>query len=308
MKRTMKAWFGVTLLFAAYGAIGFGGDVLSELLAQDRAPRESVAGSAPDVAVDRGLERRHALAVRVRQSADCRYELDREVEIPVSDASLLSIVAGSGELAVEGRAGQSQVLAVGRVCASDEAYLEDLQVTVERVGSEIVLSAHYPESRGWGGRGTARIDLDVSMPLGMAVDIDDSSGSMEVFGSGDLGIDDSSGSIHVVGANGSVRIDDSSGGLEVRDVAGDVELRDGSGGIDVRDVQGIVRVSDGSGGIEIAEVDQDVVVEADGSGSIDVRSVGGDFVVERDGSGGIRYSDIEGRVDVPADERRRRGG
>ena len=306
---TTRTGFRVGLLFAVYGAIGFGGEYLTGLLAQDHAPGDAPVriGTEGDADVGVALERELATAVRVRQSRECAYAVEREVAIPVSDARLLSIDAGSGELVVEGRAGQSEVLAVGRVCASHEEYLEDLRLSVERVGSEIVLSAHYPESRRWSGRSTARIDLEVSMPLGMALDIDDSSGSMEVFASGDLRVEDSSGSILVVGANGSVRIEDSSGELEIRDVAGDVEVSDGSGEIDVRDVQGTVRVRDGSGGIDVAEVDQDVIIEGDGSGGIDVRNVGGSLLVERDGSGGIRYGDIEGPVDIPADKLRRGG-
>lgn len=308
MMTRVRAGLRVASLFVAYGTLGAGGDFAASLLAEDGGPRGVPAHIEADVAaeVERDLE--HAPAVRLRaRDADCAYELERRISLPAGDAELLGILAGSGELAVEGRAGLEDVEVVGRVCASHEEYLEDLQVTLEQAGTEIVLTAHYPESRSGRGRNTARIDLLVGVPLGMPVDIDDSSGSIETFGTGALRIDDSSGSVRVVGTSGSVRIDDSSGELEVRDAAGDVEVSDGSGEIEIGDVQGSVRVRDGSGGIDVTEVDRDVIIEDDGSGGIEVRNVGGAFVVEDDGSGGIRYSDVAGRVDIPADARRRGG-
>ncbi len=239
------------------------------------------------------------------------YEVERRATMAASASSRLRVAAGSGELQVEGRADLDQVRVVGSVCASEEAYLETLQVTVERRGDEIEVRAHYPDSRDRtrrSGRDVARIDLVIEVPLNMAADLDDSSGSMYVRGLGDVRIDDSSGSITVEGLNGSLTIDDSSGEIEVRDVSGNVTIDDGSGDIDVADVGGSVRLQDGSGSIRAVEVDRDVIVERDGSGSIDVRDVAGDFTVQRDGSGSVRHSGVQGRVDIPPKKGRRGRG
>lgn len=307
MMKKKRGALRVAGLLVAYSAVGAGGEYVAGLLARDPAPgaRTIRPQATAPVDIENEVERAVAFALGTGHR-DCAFEAERELSLAADDAALLSIDAGSGDLVVEGRAGVEHVAATARVCATHEEDVEQLRVTIERVGGEIVLTAHYPDSRR-GGSGTARIDLDVAMPLGMPVDIDDSSGSIEVFGTGDLEIDDSSGSIRVMGANGSVRVEDSSGGLEIRDVAGDVEIADGSGEIDVQDVEGSLRVRDGSGGIAAAEIESDVVIDDDGSGSIDVRNVGGNFVVEDDGSGSIRYSDVAGRVDIPADERRRGG-
>ena len=318
----------VLSLFLGYSLIGFGGDYAVGLLAQDiDAVQEyqydydvavevdvadvvvevEVADVMVEVEVDVDVDFDPVqVDVQVRRGGSCSYELDRTFTIPVSGVTRLVINAGSGELSVEGRPGLGQIEVVGRVCASREAGVEELTLSVETVGSEVILSAHYPNRNNWRGNNTAKIDLTVLMPLGMDVDIDDSSGSMEVLGSGNLRVEDSSGSIQISGVNGSVYVDDSSGGIEIEHVSGDVDVRDGSGEIDIRDVQGTVRLSDGSGGIDVAEVEQDVIVEGDGSGSIRVRGVGGDFVVLRDGSGGISHSDVRGTVDIPEDKRRRR--
>ena len=303
----MTSGMRVAALFLAYGAIGAGGEYAVSLFAQDAGPEfrfehdvrvdvDVVVDVDPDIQVD----------IQIRHTSQCSFALDRELTLPTSLANQLVIRAGAGELNVEGRQGLDEVRVVASVCASNEEYLDDLTVTLEQSGTDVILSTHYPERRNnWRGNNTARIDLLIEMPLGMDVDIDDSSGSMDVRGTGDLRIDDSSGSIRVSGANGSVYVDDSSGDISGRDVAGDVDIEDGSSSIEVIDVQGSVRIEDGSGNIDIREVDQNVVID-DGSGSIDVSNVGGDLIVEDDGNGSINYSGVEGTVDIPEDKRRRR--
>ncbi len=231
-----------------------------------------------------------ALVALLGGGADhCDYSLARDLTLPVTAVSLVDIRAGSGDLHVEGMDGLDEIRVEGRVCASDEALLEDLTISAETDGGTAFIQTNYPDQRDRGWRGwTASIDLVVLVPTGMAVEIDDSSGNMEVRGTGDLRIDDSSGSIYVEDILGSVEVDDSSGGLDIEGVDGDVRVSDGSGGIDVTDVTG------------------DVIIDEDGSGSIEVRDVGQNFTVRRDGSGGIRHSGVRGTVDIP--ERRRRGG
>jgi len=308
----------VAALFLGYGALGLSGDYAVGLLGSDHNDHNDhalhiehavhVEHVEHAVDVEAILEDvRVAVDVQVRHSGECEYVVDREVSISAAAGQLLRLKAGSGELRVEGREGLSEVRAVGTACASDESFLDELTLTIEQVSGEIVLTAHYPESRSWSGNRTAKIDLVVEMPLGMSADIDDSSGSMEIMGSGALNIDDSSGSILVRDATGTVDIDDSSGEVEVFGVAGDVHVDDGSGGIEIRDVAGSVYLEDGSGSISVEEVGQNVVVDNDGSGSINVQNVQGDFLVRNDGSGGIRHSGVEGSVDVPEDRRSRRG-
>jgi hypothetical protein len=309
----MRNGLRAAALFAAYGTIGFGGDYAAALLAQepggDDLEVRVVTETEPMVDVVVDVRPEVFVDVQVRHSSECSYTEAREMTIRADDLSRLGIDAGSGELRVEGRQGLSDVVVTAVACASVEEWLDELTVTVDETTDGVQLIAHYPERQGWRGRdNTARLDLTVLVPLGFAVEIDDSSGGIEVTGTGDLRIADSSGSISARGVNGSVSIDDSSGEVDVADVSGDVDVEDSSGGIRVVDVQGSVLLRDGSGGIEVSDVDQDVIVESDGSGSIDARRILGDFAVGRDGSGSIRYEDVGGRVDVPEDKRRRRRG
>lgn len=292
----------VVALFGMYGAIGYGGDWAFALLDDGEqgvvvdvvAEPEMVV--EPDVAVDVAVESEVVVdvrptivsRVRVQHQGSCSYETSHEFSVAADGLGMIAIDAGAGDLHVEGQPGLEEVVIVGLVCASEEAWLDDLRVTAEeRSEGRLVIGTHYPDRSEREGDHTASIDLTVLVPLGMNVDIDDSSGDIDAIRTGDLRIDDSSGSVRVSDAEGDVWIDDSSGGVEVRGVRGDLAIEDGSGNVEAADVGGDVLVSDGSG-------------------SIDVRNVGGDFTVARDGSGSIRHSGIEGRIDVP--ERRRRGG
>lgn len=285
-RKTMIGGFGTATLFMALGTIGVSGAI--------GAPSARGVGSWIEEASG--------------EQDRCSYEDIREMSASAANVRRLGVEAGSGELRVEGRPELDEIRVEARVCASSQELLDELQVTLdESRGGALTVVTHYPDRDGWRGGGrTARIDLTVVMPRGLAVDIDDSSGEMTVSGTGALRIDDSSGSIRVTEVSGDVRIDDTSGDLDVRDVVGDVEIDDGSGGLTVLDIEGDLRLRDGSGGIEVSGVDGSVLVDADGSGSIDVADVAGDFTVARDGSGSIRHRGVEGRVDIPA--RRRRGG
>jgi hypothetical protein len=304
----------VAALFLGYGLVGLGGDYAVGLLAQDHTPARGVRVRVKEPAVDvRVAEPVVRARVQVRGSGDCRYQAERTIQIDASASQRLQVDAGAGALKVVGVEGLTEVRAVGHACASDEGYLEDLQVTVADHSGRLALETHYPEHRGigWRGEDYARIDLTVEVPKGMSVDLSDSSGDLEVSGTGALNIDDSSGSILVRDVGGPVNIDDSSGEIDVSRVEGDVNIEDGSGGIGIRDVQGSVRLEDGSGGIDVANVGRNVTVADDGSGSIEVRDVKGDFTVRNDGSGGIRYSGVQGTVSIPRDKqegRHRHGG
>lgn len=298
----------ILALFTVYSGIAFVGSYAAGLFAEG--PREVEAVVEREVDRDVRVERivevqvRPEILSRIESHLSDRCDVSRDLErtVPAEDISRLTVHAGSGELRIEGHADLDEIVVVGRACASDEAYLEELTVSAEARDGGVTLETHYPDRRGWGS-GRASIDLVVLVPAGLAVDVDDSSGGMVVEGTGPLRIDDSSGAIRIADVRGSVVIDDSSGGIEVRSVEGGLTLDDGSGGIDVRAVTGTVRIRDGSGSIEVVQAGADVIVESDGSGSIGVRDVAGSFRVERDGSGGIRHADVRGSVEIPREDR-----
>ncbi len=232
-------------------------------------------------------------------AGDCGYRAERTAVVSASDADLVRIAAGAGSLRIEGRPGLSEVRIRGEACASEARYLEGIRLRAERSGGEVRIETLMPEMSGF-GRKSATLDLVVEVPERLPLDVDDSSGDVEVRRVAALRLSDSSGGIEVSEVAGDVEVDDSSGDIRLRGVRGNVRLSDSSGGIDVRDVAGSVRVeADGSGDIEISDVGRDVVIDRDSSGGIHVANVEGDFVVERDGSGGIRHQDVGGTVRIP---------
>lgn len=230
--------------------------------------------------------------------ADCNHS--RKLAISPIDASGVKIVridASAGSLEVVGSATHT-IRAGGKACASTTSRLEGIELTADRRGDEVLIRVEIESTHGsFFRRSYASLDLQVELPLGMNVEIEDGSGGIEISGVGALDIDDGSGPI-TVKDSGAVRIDDGSGGIHLMNIRGDVSIEDGSGEIVVRNVAGSVRVDDGSGSLEISGAGGDVIIVDDGSGSIRVTDIRGDLRVGDHGSGGLSFDRIDGKVSV----------
>ena len=230
----------------------------------------------------------------------CHVQEPRGETVDAAGATLVRVEAKAGSLRITGESGLDEVQARGTACAENERALEKVQLRADRSGDEVRVVVETPE--GWGDSGALHLELRV--PEGLAVDVEDSSGEIEVDDVASLRVKDGSGEIDITGVQGDVSIEDGSGEIDLVDVGGDVRIRDRSGDIDIKDVRGTVTVEeDGSGGIEIVGVGEDVLIGRDGSGSIRVRDVEGDFTVEKDGSGSIEHEGVKGRVNIPSSKR-----
>ena len=218
---------------------------------------------------------------------DCAYTADREASLDAGGVRVVRIDAKAGALRVEGRTGLTRVEARGTACASSESVLDRIRLVATRQGDVIVVKVDIPDGSAWSWNEQARLDLAVSVPRMMPLEVDDGSGSAVL--------------AHV----GPLKMRDGSGELTVSDVAGDLSIEDGSGSIEVDGVTGSVRLTDGSGGIVVRNVGGSVTVDEDGSGGIEVSEVKGDFTVAHDGSGGIEHHDVGGQVRVPGDRHHR---
>ena len=245
---------------------------------------------------------------------DCDYRDERSLNASADGIGMLAIGSGSGGLRVEGRENVSTVSVEAELCASDQDLLDDLDVRFERQSDRLILDTFYPERDNrswWDGDRYARIELVVVVPIGMALGIDDGSGSIEVSRVGSLVIHDGSGYIDVFDVRGDVRIDDGSGEIVLREVAGTVEIEDGSGPLRVEDVRGDVDIDDGSGELEVVRVQGDVTVD-DGSGEVRVSDVGAVDSVEvnveiPDDQFTMPRTPRRLRIDRPQQRSRRRG-
>jgi hypothetical protein len=235
------------------------------------------------------------------QAWNCKYEKEIDQELVLDGAEVLTILAGAGDLEIEGDKDASVATIRGRVCVSEEDWLEESRVDMTQgKTSEIVVE--LPEiSSSWsllGGANYAYIDLEITVPENLRLDIKDSSGDVEIEGVGTLSLKDSSGDVHLEDIGGSVTLADSSGDLVLEDIEGDVTVdSDSSGDIRGRDVGGSVRVRrDSSGDIRFIDVSSDFTVERDSSGDISAKGVGGDFNVLANGSGDIVAKNIQGKI------------
>jgi hypothetical protein len=218
---------------------------------------------------------------------DYDYQEERELAVDAGGLETFRVDAGAGSLAIEGVDGSDQIEVTATVLVSgaegDKAreFIEKRMVlTLDRSGDNAELVADFKDGMGFGKGGA--IALDVRLPKGIDVDIDDGSGSIEVRGTeGALKINDGSGSITVSEVN-DLHIDDGSGSIDVKDVSGDVYIDDGSGSIKVTRVTGNIVVDDGSGSINVADVQGGFKVVDAGSGSVNFRNVAGDVSIPED--------------------------
>lgn len=229
------------------------------------------------------------------------YDEPRSARVDARGASRIVIIAKSGWLRVEGKDGTTEVVAEGMARAPRQDLLSQITLTGTRQGDVVRIEVDIPDMkhRDWDSNwdnGPA-LDLTVTVPRNIPVELEDSSGELRVVGTAALDLDDGSGQIEISDIGGALRVRDGSGSLEIQNVRGDVTIDDGSGEIDVRDVTGTVTVRDGSGSITARSVSGSVNVERDGSGGIRVVDVGGDLTVSR-GKRGVSYSGVKGRVRV----------
>lgn len=224
-----------------------------------------------------------AVSLAGQAQDDCRYTDERNATIDAAAARRLVVDAGAGSLKIIGKAGQKNVVIRGKACASSKEVLDRIKLDSRRDGNTIEIEANIQredDSRyGWRDNHYATLDVVMEVPEGIAGDITDGSGEMELQNLGDLEVHDGSGEFYAENV-GALRLEDGSGEIEIVNARGNVSIRDGSGEIKMRDVKGSVTVRDGSG-------------------SISARRVAGDFIVADDGSGGVDYEDVRGRVDVP---------
>ncbi len=212
------------------------------------------------------------------------YEEERDLSLDAGGIGELDIQAGAGTLDVRGVPGQDAIEVRATIVVADADEEEAARIIAKRM--ELSLEEHDGKAvlvsdfdSGFMGSGTnARIDLEVTVPAGLPLKIDDSSGSLDVRDvAADVWIDDGSGSIDVENV-ANLTIEDGSGSIDVEGVAGDVNVTDGSGSITVRSVSGSVTIDDGSGSIRVSDVEEDLII-------VD------------DGSGGLKFSDIRGTVE-----------
>jgi DUF4097 and DUF4098 domain-containing protein YvlB len=251
---------------------------------------------------------------------DCRHSAERSVSVDAAGITKIVVGAGAGDLKVRGQPGLSQVQAKGQACASKDDLLAKIQIESRREGSTLYLKTLMPtfEEGSFFSNSYATLDLAVQVPDSAAIDLEDSSGDLELSRVKSAIVADSSGDIEIEDIAGDLDVSDSSGDIEIERIAGNLKVKDSSGDMQLREIQGQVEIpidssgeinivqagavhihQDTSGEIVIRRVNRDVRIDTDSSGDIDVAEIGGNFSVGTDGSGGIRQVKVVGTVELP---------
>ena len=226
---------------------------------------------------------------------DCRFEEPRQATLSAAGIREVVVDAAAGGLRIDGEDGASEIGIDGRACASRERYLDDIELSAERVGDRAVIRVSIEPERYNAQR---QLHLAIAVPADLPISVDDTSGDTEIRNVAAVSLDDASGGILIEDVAGDVRIVDGSGDITLLAVAGEVRIDDGSGDVRIDGAGSVVVDDDGSGDLRISGVDGDVRILDDGSGDIDVAGIGGDLTVRDSGSGDVDYADIRGAVDL----------
>lgn len=210
------------------------------------------------------------------------YEEKRDLSLNADGVETLQIEAGAGGLDVTGVPGATRIVVAALIRVPDadadkarQILSDDLVFSLDRDGRNADLKAYFENSGRLFGNSPS-VSLEVQVPEGMSLDIEDGSGPVEVRNvRGDIKLDDGSGSIQMTDVGGQLRVTDGSGSIVIKGAGGDIEIVDGSGSITVANVQGSVTIEDGSGSIDVSEVSGDLLIVEDGSGSIDYSGIAG---------------------------------
>lgn len=228
----------------------------------------------------------------------CSQSAERRASVDAAGASRVAVIARAGDLKL--RPAQGTVIeANGKACASRAEYLPDLQIKTRRDADVIYVEVSTPGDLKGVGLLYAYLDLEVEVPAGLPVTIEDSSGDIEAHDVQVVKVQDSSGDIELRGVSADVVITDSSGDIHVANAAGRVQVEDSSGDIVIDGAGEVAIPSDSSGDITIEHVAGDVRIDRDSSGDIRIADVGRNVQLLSDTSGEVRVNRVQGTVQLP---------
>lgn len=250
----------------------------------------------------------------------CAFSSDRSANF-TGTIKRVVISGEAGNLKVTGKP-SGGINATGRACASSEGALARITLESRREVDIVYLTVTIGGSMSdlFSFNRYATLDLEVTVPNSMQVNITDTSGDIELSDVGPSSVVDQSGALLLKNISGDLEISDEAGDARVLGVAGNVRLKDGSGDIEIEDVRGNVRIAedtsgdisianvggslevieDDAGNIVISKITNNVIVGKDGSGDINVSEIGGDFIVTTDSTGSILHDRVRGSVHIPA--------
>jgi len=230
----------------------------------------------------------------------------RSLKLDYSGVRCIVFNVGENKLRIDASPHPQEMLS-GHASATSKAELAKLVLRQEREGDRLLVSLERKASEGKEGgeesrggfRGYGYMDLRVSVPQEVAVEVNVTSGDAWVTGSHSLTAKVGSGELEGRRIPGGVTVSVGSGEVELRDIGTLTVGSIGSGDVDVENVRGLVRVNSiGSGNFDLEGADGDVKLEAIGTGDVDIERVRGSVTVGSIGAGKLKGEDIAGDFTV----------
>lgn len=233
---------------------------------------------------------------------DCSYSKDYDFSVDAASLESLQLAVGAGKLTVTGNSASNEVRVVATACANTSKRLEELDLTHQVRNSDLLVRTERHRSGSFLswislGNNYSYIDIEVTMPNDLALDVDDGSGAVEISNISSLSLNDGSGSILIEDISDDVDVNDGSGPISISGVSGIVSVDDGSGPIRIRDSNEVDIIDDGAGEISIENIRSNVIIRNDGSGGIRIRDVAGSVEIGDAGSGSVDVRDVAGLYD-----------
>jgi hypothetical protein len=233
------------------------------------------------------------IVVASPSSAD--FHQQKELRLSASSLKKLDIEAGAGSLTVKGSEQTTEISVTADIYTHSRSS-ENYEFELSDSGSTAFLIAKSSNSSSWGGN-SPRIDIVVTIPARMMLEINDGSGSIDISDIiGSVNIDDGSGAIKLNDIIGNVSIKDGSGKITLTEIDGNLSIDDGSGSIYARGISGNANIEDGSGDLTVRNVKGTIIID-DGSGDITVEDAGGLKIIES-GSGGLKVNNVKGGFEI----------
>lgn len=156
----------------------------------------------------------------------------------------------------------------------------DYLIASMKSGHAVVFKVERKKEKRWDWNGTDLARLDVVVPDGIELIVNNTSGDVKVtnFKGNRLSVGTTSGNLELSGVRCDASVKTTSGDMSLKDMIGDVTMRSTSGDQKFYGINGNVQTRSTSGGIVIAKLKGDLDVEAT--------------------SGDLKFDEIEGKVDV----------
>jgi len=112
---------------------------------------------------------------------DCRYAKDCDFAVDAASLQSLRLNVGAGKLSIQNDPAINEVRVVATACASSRNRLDDLELTHRVRDFDLLVRAeHYQSSSifSWFNLGNiyTYINIEVTMPRGLTLDVEDGSG------------------------------------------------------------------------------------------------------------------------------------